>query len=144
MTPASQAHDSGAPGGWPPWRTDRGRLVLLCVAAVFLGLAIVFGVLAFFRATTQPNPGHTAPSPVPVTVTPSVGGTTGVNGPTPVITMTVYVDMPPPSGSGLAGAEALASTLGTVIAAACAVIALRPQRRARPAPAAEPPVTPVH
>jgi hypothetical protein len=119
--------------------------VLLSVAAVFLGLAIVFGFLAFFRATTQPPAGKPVPSAVPVTVTPSVGGTGGVNGPTPVITMTVYVDMPPPpSGSGLAGAEALASTLGTVIAAACAVIALRPQRRARPAPAVETPVTPGH
>jgi hypothetical protein len=115
--------------------------VLLSVAAVFLGLAIVFGLLAFFRATTQPTNGQTVPSPVPVTVTPPVGGTSGVNGPTPVITMTVYVDMPPTSGSGLAGAEALASTLGTVIAAICAVIALRPQGRARPV-AAEPPVTP--
>jgi hypothetical protein len=116
--------------------------VLLCVAAVFLGLAIVFGVLAFFRTTTPPNGGPTFPSPVAVTVTPSAGGTSGVNSPAPVLTTTVYVDMPsPPSGFGLAGAEALASTLGTVIAAVCAVIALRPQRRARPAPAAEPPVT---
>jgi hypothetical protein len=118
--------------------------VLLCVAAVFLGLAIVFGLLAFFRTTTPPNDGQTFPSPVPVTVTPSVSGTSGVE-PAPIITMTVYVDMPsPPSGFGLAGAEALASTLGSVIAAACAVIALRPQGRGRPAPAAEPPVTPGH
>jgi hypothetical protein len=118
--------------------------VLLGVAAVFLGLAIVFGILAFFHATTPPPAGKPVPSPVPVTVTPPVAGTSGV-APAPVITMTVYVDMPPPpSGSGLAGAEALASTLGTVIAAACAVIALRPQRRARPAPAAQPPVTPGH
>jgi hypothetical protein len=116
--------------------------VLLCVAAVFLGLAIVFGLLAFFRTTTQPDGGSTFPSPVPITVTPSVGGTSSV-APAPIITMTVYVNMPS-SGFGLAGAEALASTLGTVIAAACAVIALRPQGRARPAPAAEPPVTPVH
>jgi hypothetical protein len=118
--------------------------VLLSVAAVFLGLAIVFGLLAFFRATTQPKLGPAVSSPLPITVTPSVGETSGV-APAPVITMTVYVDMPsPPSGFGLAGAEALASTLGTVIAAACAVIALRPQGRARPAPAAQPPVTPAH
>jgi hypothetical protein len=39
-------------------------LVLLCVAAVFLGLAIVFGVLAFFRTTAPPNGGQTFPSPV--------------------------------------------------------------------------------
>ena len=118
--------------------------MLLGVAAVFLGLAIVFGILAFFRVTTPQNPGQTFRSPVPVTVTPPVSGTSGV-APAPIITMTVYVDMPsPPSGFGLAGAEALASTLGTVIAAACAVIALRPQGRARPAPAAQPPVTPGH
>src|ERR1700749_4691891 len=95
MTPASQAYDSSVPGGVRPWRTDRRRFVLLSVAAVFLGLAIVFGLLAFFRATTQPQLGPAVSSPLPITVTPSVGGTSGV-APAPVITMTVYVDMPSP------------------------------------------------
>jgi len=62
MTPASHSPDGGFPDRLSTWRTDRRRLVLLCVAAVFLGLAIVFGLLAFFRPPAALPPDHAAAS----------------------------------------------------------------------------------
>lgn len=114
--------------------------MLLSVAAVFLGLAIVFGILAFFRVAPQKSSGQRVPTAVTVTLTASAIPTSAVAGPTPVVTVTKIIDMPPPaSGSGIGAIETGASTLGTVIAATCAVIALRPQDRNRPA-MADPPV----
>ena len=139
MMPASQAHDGSVPGRLPPWHTDRRRLVLLCVAAVFLGLAIVFGAIAFFRITAQPASGQPSPSSTTLTMTASAAGTSGVAGPTPVITFTKIIDMPAPGGSDVGAIETAASTLASVVAAICAVIALRPQAKASPAPAAQPP-----
>ena len=130
--------------------------MLLGSAAVFLGIAVVFGVLAYFRVAPQSGGHHsTAVSSVVVTMTmsvtppgatstPSAVTTSDVAVPPPsVITVTatrmVAVPAPSASGSSLGAIETLASTLGTVVAAACAVVALRPQGRARqPAPAAAP------
>jgi hypothetical protein len=113
--------------------------VLLSMAGVFLGLAIVFGAIAFFRITTQPASGHPSPSSTTLTVTASAAGTSGVAGPTPVITFTKVIDMPAPGGSDIGAIETAASTLASVVAAVCAVIALRPPAKARPAAAAQPP-----
>ena len=115
--------------------------MLLSVAAVFLGVAIVFGVLAFFRATLQKTSGGDIPSPVTVTYTASAIGTSIVHSPAPTVTVTKIIEMPPPaSGSGIGAVETAASTLGTVVAAICAAIALRPQGKTRPA-GADPPAS---
>jgi hypothetical protein len=114
--------------------------VLLGVAAVFLGLAIVFGAIAFFRITAQPASGQPVSSPMTFTVTPSAAGTSGVAAPTPAVTLTTYIEMPPSGGGSDVGAiETAASTLASVVAAVCAVIVLRPPAKARPAAAAPPP-----
>jgi len=113
--------------------------VLLSVAAVFLGLAIVFGAVAFFRITTQPASGQPSPSAATFTVTPSAIGTSDVAAPTPAVTFTTYIDMPPAGGSDVGAIETAASTLASVVAAVCAVLALRPQAKASPAAPAQPP-----
>jgi hypothetical protein len=125
--------------------------MLLGAAGVFIGIAVVFGVLAYFSA--GPQTGSAGNGAVPatltdtMTLTPPAPSASASSAPAPAtpavvtVTSTQIVAVPaPPSGSGIASIEALASTLGTVVAAACAVIALRPQGRglptAPPAPAA--------
>jgi hypothetical protein len=136
---------------------DRRRMVVLGAGGAFLVIAIVFGALAYFQ--TIPTPGGFKNVSVPATatytasVTPSVsipvstpvGGTepasTSVPIPTSVVvtvTSTRIVSVPQASaGSSLGAIESGASTLSTVVAAACAVVALRPRgRRAPPTPPA--------
>ncbi|MGH3258153.1 MAG: hypothetical protein ACRDOU_22640 [Streptosporangiaceae bacterium] len=124
-------------------------MVVLGTAGAFLVIAIVFGALAYFE--TSPTPGGSTNISVPVTtavtVTPPVpsspaGGETGSPVPSSpavvTITATRIVSVPQAStGSSLGAIESGASTLATVVAAACAVIALRPRGRgAPPAPPA--------
>jgi hypothetical protein len=123
-------------------------MVTLGVAGTFLGIAIVFGALAYFQTPTS---GGTQKVSVPVTnkitVTPSIATSpAGATGPAPnasvvvTVTSTKVVSVPQASdGSSLAAIESGASTLAAVVAAGCAVIALRPQGRGRlPAPPAPP------
>jgi len=120
-------------------------MVVLGVAGGFLGIAIVFGGLAYFQ--TVPTPGGTTNISVPVTtavtVTPSAaasspaGGETGPPVPTSpavvTITATRIVSVPQASaGSNIGAIESGASTLAAVVAAGAAVIGLRPQGRGRP------------
>jgi len=119
-------------------------VVILGVAGAFLGIAIVFGALAYFQ--TVPTPGGSTNVSVGVTtaitMTPPVSSSaaSGETGPptpltSPVVTVTAtrIVSVPQAStGSGLGSIEAGASTLSTVVAAACAVIALRPRGRGSP------------
>ena len=118
--------------------------MVLLVGGAFLVIAIVFGALAYFQ--TIPTPGGTTSISVPVTTAVTVsppaasspaGGETGTPGPvtSPVVTITATrtVSVPQASaGSSLGAIESGASTLSTVVAAACAVIALRPRGRDRP------------
>ena len=128
--------------------------MLLGAAVVFLGIAIVFGILAYFRITPQSSRTTVGVHSVVITMTMSVtppsatqsSSVASATAPVPspmVVTVTatrmVAVPVPSASGSSLGAIETLMSTLGTVVAAACAVIALRPQGRARqPAPAGAP------
>jgi hypothetical protein len=129
---------------------DRRRLVLLGSAGVFLVAAVVFGALAFTRSTTA-QPASNVVKVVPVTITttmtvpppsPSPGSTpvpSASPAPTTVVvtvTTTQTVAETHSGGVNVGAVESGASTLGTVVAAACAVIALRPQRRTPPAAAA--------
>jgi hypothetical protein len=125
-------------------------MVVLGAAGAFLGIAIVFGALAYFRTTPPADVKHIS---VPVTntyttlVTPPLSspaaGVTNVPSPiTAVVTVTStrIVDVPQASaGSDFGAIESGASTLATVVAAACAVIALRPQGRGRPLAPPTPP-----
>jgi hypothetical protein len=116
-------------------------MVTLGVAGTFLGIAIVFGALAYFQTPTS---GGTQKVSVPVTneitVTPAIASSSaGATGPAPnasvvvTVTSTKVVSVPQASdGSSLATIESGASTLAAVVAAGCAVIALRPQGRGRP------------
>lgn len=115
-------------------------MVTLGVAGTFLGIAIVFGALAYFQT---PNSGGTQKVSVPVTneitVTPPIASSpAGATGPAPnasvvvTVTSTKVVSVQASDGSSLAAIETGASTLATVVAAGCAVIALRPQGRGRP------------
>ena len=126
--------------------------MVLGVAGAFLGIAIVFGALAYFQ--TIPTPGGFTNVRVPATdtytasVTPSVSipVSTPVSGTEPAstslpiptsvvvtVTSTRIVSVRQASaGSSLGAIESGASTLATVVAAACAVVALRPQGRNRP------------
>jgi hypothetical protein len=127
-------------------------MVLLGVAGVFTVIAVVFGVLAYFRVTPQVAGATQVSVPVTntVTVSPSPGPTTVTVPGTPAVvtvTSTRTINVPQASaGSGLGAIESAASTLSTVVAAACAVIALRPHGRrgppAAPAPADAPASTP--
>jgi hypothetical protein len=117
--------------------------VLLGAAGVFLLIAVVFGVLAYFQVVPQPHAGFTNVSvPVTVTATASPNPNPSVSVPaTPAavtVTQTTVIAVPgAPSGSTIGSLESLAGTLSSVVAAACAVIALRPRgRRSPPAPAA--------
>jgi len=117
--------------------------VLLGAAGGFLIIAVVFGALAYFRAAPGPS-GAThisVPFTSTVTMTPSpisspAAGETSVTVPSAAVvtvTSTRIVSVPQASaGSDLGAIESGASTLGTVVAAGCAVIALRPQGRGRP------------
>jgi hypothetical protein len=136
---------------------DRRRMVVLGSAGAFLVIAIVFGALAYFQ--TAPTPGGSTNISVPVTdtytasVTPSVSvpvitpssgsepASTSLPVPTSVVvtvTSTRIVSVrQAAAGSSLGAIESGASTLSTVVAAACAVVALRPRgRRAPPTPPA--------
>jgi hypothetical protein len=115
-------------------------MATLGVAGTFLGIAIVFGALAYFQAPTS---GSTQKVSVPVTnevtVTPPIASTpAGATGPAPnasvvvTVTSTKIVSVQASDGSSLATIESGASTLAAVVAAGCAVIALRPQGRGRP------------
>ena len=115
-------------------------MATLGVAGTFLGIAIVFGALAYFQAPTS---GGTQKVSIPVTnevtVTPPTASTpAGATGPAPnasvvvTVTSTKVVSVQASDGSSLAAIETGASTLATVVAAGCAVIALRPQGRGRP------------
>jgi hypothetical protein len=132
--------------------------VVLGAAGAFLVIAIVFGALAYFQ--TSPTPAGSTNVSVPVTTavtvtppeatSPAGGQTATVPLPSAsvvTITATRIVSVPQaPAGSSLGSIESGASTLSTVVAAACAVIALRPRGRDRPpsppAPAAAPSGTP--
>jgi hypothetical protein len=119
-------------------------MVVLGVAGSFIVIAIVFGALAYFQ-TAPTSSGPTSVS-VPVTNTVTVpvsvlsspaSGETGPPAPTQpavvTVTTTPVVSVPQASaGSSLGAIESGASTLSTVVAAACAVIALRPRGRGRP------------
>ena len=112
--------------------------MLLACAGVFLVIAVVFGVLAYFRVTPQTFGATHASVGVTVTATvspPTIGGS-GTVPATPAavtVTQTQVVAVPPASGGSTIGAlESLAGTLSSVVAAACAVIALRPRGRRRP------------
>ena len=123
---------------------DRRRMVVLGVGGAFLVIAIVFGALAYFQ--TIPTPAGSTNISVPVTTAVTVSappasspaaGETGPPGPITsavvTITATRTVSVPQASaGSSLGAIESGASTLSTVVAAACAVIALRPRGRGRP------------
>jgi hypothetical protein len=131
---------------------DRRRTVVLCVAGGFVVIAVVFGALAYFQPTPKsagvkhisvpftntvivPPASITSPA-AGETITPSVAPPAVVT-----VTSTRIISVPQASaGSDLGAIESGASTLATVVAAGCAVIALRPQRRgvppAPPAPAA--------
>jgi hypothetical protein len=121
---------------------DRRRIAVLACAGVFLVIAVVFGLLAYFRVTPQTISGSHASVPVTVTgtVTPTPNPNTG-GSPAPAaavtVTQTVVVAVPPSSGGSTIGSlESLAGALSGVVAAACAVIALRPRGRGRPPTAA--------
>jgi hypothetical protein len=123
---------------------DRRRMVVLGGAGAFLVIAIVFGALAYFQTIPTPRGSQNVSVPVTtaVTLTPPAATSTagGATGPpvasTPAvvtITATRTVSMHQASaGSSLGAIESGASTLSTVVAASCAVIALRPRGRGRP------------
>jgi hypothetical protein len=151
MTPPPPVRDGLLTGAHRVLHLDRRRLVLLGSAGVFLVVAVVFGALAFTRsATAQPASGVVRVVPVTITTTMTVPPPSPSPGSTPVpssspapatvvvtVTTTQTVAEKQPGGGVNVGAvESGASTLGTVVAAACAVIALRPQRRTPPPAAA--------
>src|SRR5580658_8046689 len=118
MTPASPLPEGTSTGRSLHLHIDRRRMVVLGVAGGFLGIAIVFGALAYFQAV--PTPGGTTNISVPVTtavtVTPSAvassptGGETGPPIPTSpavvTITATRIVSVPQASaGSNLGAIE---------------------------------------
>jgi hypothetical protein len=119
-------------------------MVVLGAAGAFIVIAIVFGALAYFQPSPQPNGVKHISVPFTNTVTmpptpstsPAAGETTvAAPGPPAVVTVTStrIVNVPQASaGSDLGAIESGASTLATVVAAGCAVIALRPQGRGRP------------
>jgi hypothetical protein len=126
-------------------------MIVLGTAGAFLVIAIVFGALAYFQ--TSPTSAGTSNISATLTATytvsppaassPAAGETTPPGPATSAVvtvTSTKIVSVPQASaGSSLGAIESGASTLSTVVAAACAVIALRPHGRRRP-PA--PPVPP--
>jgi hypothetical protein len=128
---------------------DRRRIVVLGAAGAFIVIAIVFGALAYFQPASQPSGVAHVSATVTniVTVSPSpesspAGGET-ITPPAPAavvtVTSTKIISVPQAStGSDVGAIESGASTLATVVAAGCAVIALRPQRRGVPS---APPVT---
>lgn len=128
--------------------------MLLGSAGMFVVVAVVFGALAFTRSTTQPASGVVKIVKVPITLTmtppapsPSPGSTpvpSSSPAPTTVVvtvTTTRTVAERHSGGVNVGSLESGASTLGTVVAAACAVIALRPQRRTPPPAGAGAPVS---
>jgi hypothetical protein len=145
MTPPSPRHGGLAAGTYRVLHLDRRRLALLGAAVAFLVIAVVFALLALFHATAGTSVGQKVPAVITQTghvlVTPSgaSAGASVVPVATPfTVTMTAYIAVPPTGGGfDLGAAESLASALGTVVAAGCALVALRPQRRVPPpAPAA--------
>ncbi|HEY6296818.1 MAG TPA: hypothetical protein VIX15_14245 [Streptosporangiaceae bacterium] len=143
MTPPSPSHEGTSMGRSLHLHIDRRRMIVLGTAGAFLVIAIVFGGLAYFQ--TSPTSGSSnvsATLTATYTVTPPAASSPAAGETTPpgpvtsavvTVTSTRIVSVPQASaGSSLGAIESGASTLSTVVAAACAVIALRPHGRRRP------------